>query len=73
MTQDELAEAMESACAPFKRCLICCASYSFAEWQRLELKGLQFTEDEDGHYLTEHRDCASPGCGGTMALEWRLS
>lgn len=52
-----------------KRCG-CGRVYTWEAWRRLVLAGVQITEDEGRHYLTEHRHCL---CGSTLAIEYRPS
>lgn len=58
-----------TAAGTFKRCS-CGRPWTWAGWQSLPLGGLQHTEDETGHFLTEHRHCP---CGSTLAVEYRPS
>lgn len=71
LAQEEL-DLPEGFCTAFKTCRVCRTPYTFPEWQKLESKGAQYTEDSNGFYLTEHRDCSKEGCRGTMSIEWRL-
>lgn len=54
---------------PFKTCG-CGREYTAAGWQALPIKGYLLTEDDEGQYELEMRNCP---CGSTIAVEEKLS